>query len=221
MLHRGAAAIGGLTPPPALCYNPRMMTDPIHILQQAVDVDYVALLVAQNRCAANDPIEDFLLRFGVPLSTLTSCMAHPEFETKLQQHMRELKANGFSVEAKAAMLHEAGLPTVFQILQDPDAPASARLKAHEQLGDIAQKGKLAAKQVQVSAGNGYQLIINLGAAVPSESFKGVTVTQEQAATPLPTTLTDSDSLFPATRLALHGLATPADTSDDYYDAEAA
>lgn len=185
------------------------------LLEQSINIDYVALLLARNRCSLNAPIEDVLHQHQIPLNFLDTCMADPEFEAKIVKHVRMLQADGFSVEAKAAMLHEMGLPTVFGILQDPDAPAAARLKAHEQLGDIAQKGKLAAKQQQLGgAAERFTIQIN----IPSAPDKSITVDASPDTPALPTTtpaITITTTPTPATTI------TAAPDEADWYMEDAA
>jgi hypothetical protein len=169
-------------------------------VEDAITEDFVALLVARNRCGPALPIEELLHRNAIPLEVFSQLLTSPTFTARVRALVQELTAAGFGVEAKSAVLHEAGLPIVYEILADPAQPALARLKAHEILGTVS--GKADRFKSATAPGNGatlnlngaggtYQLVINLGPAAPQQTLRGVTpqevqkLVYEAAATPVP------------------------------------
>jgi hypothetical protein len=145
------------------------------LLQQVDDSiteDFVALLVARNRCGPNIDIYELLHRNAVPPAVFERLLAAPTFVSTVKRYMAELTASGFGVQSKAAVLHEAGLPIVYEILGDRAQPALARLKAHEILGAVSGKGETPTQTVNLNAAGGgsYQLVINLGSTQPSQTL---------------------------------------------------
>lgn len=148
-------------------------------VEAAVAEDFVALLVARNRCGPAIPIEDLLHRNAIPLAEFHAMLASPGFVETVKRYIAELTAQGFGVESKAAVLHEAGLPIVYEILADRAQPALARLKAHEILGTVSGKGERPAPTTTINATGGtgaYQLVINLGPTTPVETLRASTST---------------------------------------------
>ena len=140
-----------------------MTSNPLPIIEQATTEDFVALLVARNRVGASIPLEELLHRYGVPLEDFQELAKQTTFHDKIKQQVESLTKTGFGVEEKAAILHEAGLPVLYEMLNNEDLPASARLKAHEMLGDISGKSKKNPDAFQPGAGPGrYQLTIIIG-----------------------------------------------------------
>lgn len=139
-------------------------------VEDSITEDFVALLVARNRCGPAIPIEDLLHRNAIPLPVFHQYLASPAFIETVKRYIAELTQAGFGVESKAAVLHEAGLPIVYEILSDRAQPALARLKAHEILGTVSGKGERPTAHATINATNGgagaYQLVINLGPATP-------------------------------------------------------
>lgn len=176
------------------------MGDAFQVVAQAADEDFIALLIARNRCGPNLPIAELLHRHSIPKDAFEQAMESPLFTETIKRHVKELTANGFGVEQKAAILHEAGTPIVYDILRDPDSPAMARLKAYEMLGDVAGKSKKAVAAIAGTA-NGYQLVINIGQNPPVE-IKGMTV--EQIAEDPVITIPEEDEPLPL----LHPSAAP-------------
>jgi hypothetical protein len=137
-------------------------------VEAAVTEDFVALLVARNRCGPAIPIEELLHRNAIPLEDFQRLLTSGTFVATTKRYVHELTQAGFGVEAKSAVLHEAGLPIVYEILADPAQPALARLKAHEILGTVSGKGDPARApgantlNVGINGSGAYQLVINLG-----------------------------------------------------------
>jgi hypothetical protein len=150
----------------------------LHV-EQAIDRDFIALLVAKNRAGASVPIPDLLRAHAIAQTEYDACCADPTFEATVTKYAKQLNEEGFGVEQKAAVLHEMGLPIVFDILRDPEQPAMARLKAHEMLGDVSGQSKAKKLQQLTAHASGYQLIINLPGATPAlpqtETFHGLTI----------------------------------------------
>lgn len=150
-------------------------------VESSITEDFVALLVARNRCGPAIPIEDLLHRNAIPLQVFQGYLSSPTFVETVKRYMAELTQAGFGVESKAAVLHEAGLPIVYEILSDRAQPALARLKAHEILGTVSGKGERPAAHATINATNGgtgaYQLVINLGPATPVETLRASTQKQ--------------------------------------------
>jgi hypothetical protein len=141
-------------------------------VEDSITEDFVALLVARNRCGPNIDIYELLHRNAVPPTVFERLLAAPTFVATVKRYMAELTASGFGVQSKAAVLHEAGLPIVYEILGDRAQPALARLKAHEILGAVSGKGETPSTTLNVNAGGAgaYQLVINLGSTQPSQTL---------------------------------------------------
>lgn len=171
-------------------------SNPLRTVEDAITEDFVALLVARNRCGASIPIEELLHRNAIPLTDFNRFLLSPTFISTVKRYIAELTAQGMGVEAKSALLHEAGLPIVYEILADPAQPALARLKAHEILGTVSGKGeKNAAPSHTLNVnGNGgsYQLVINLGTATETTTLRAPVEKLVQDAVRLDTDLIDPD-----------------------------
>jgi len=156
------------------------MRNPIPAIEKAIDRDFLALLLAKNRVGACRPVHEVLYAHAIPVSEYEELTADPSFEALVSKYVKQLNDEGFGVEQKAAVLHEMGLPIVFDILRDPEQPAMARLRAHEMLGDIAGKSKSRKLLPEVKAQpSGYQLVINITPAAKPETYNGMVIENKE------------------------------------------
>jgi hypothetical protein len=153
------------------------MRNAAQLVEQSIDRDFVALLLAQNRAGAAVPVAQVLHANAIPNQLYLDYLQDPSFEVLVQKHTKELVDSGFGIEKKSAVLYEMALPLAYDIARDTDQPGSTRLTAIKFLGEAS--GKFNPKQagVQIAAtGQSYQIIINYGDdPEDTEAFEGSAV----------------------------------------------
>jgi hypothetical protein len=127
-------------------------------------------LVVEFALGLSTPRE-ILSRFGVTDGQWLRLRANPTFRARLQEAYRELRADTAApkrIKAKAALLLEDLLPTLYAVARDATSPLGSRLEAVKQVRDIAGVGLK--DEAIGKSGDGFTVVINLS---PTQSEKVV------------------------------------------------
>ena len=125
----------------------------------------LALAIARNRVGARVPDADVALAEGITGNEFTRLQTNPQFTRYVETYTKELTDSGWSFSAKAKVLAEDLLPTVYGMAKDVDVPAAVRQKLIENLvewGDLKPKGAQAGP-----VGPGFSITINVPGAAPT------------------------------------------------------
>jgi len=118
-----------------------------------------ALSVARNSVGAALPIHTVVASEGLTQTEYDAIAANPQFTLYVEQYTKELKDSGFSIQAKARLLAEDLLPTMYHLARDADAPAAARVKIFENFMDLADARPK--NSANAAAGSGFSITINI------------------------------------------------------------
>jgi hypothetical protein len=119
----------------------------------------LALSIARNSVGAMLPIHQIVAGEGLTQTEYDQIAANPQFQRYVDMYVKELKDTGFSFSAKARVLAEDLLPTLYHMAKDSDVPAAVRRQA---ITDIVEWAELKPKTNQVAqTGPGFSITINL------------------------------------------------------------
>lgn len=119
----------------------------------------LALAVARNNVGAMAPIHTIIASEALTQPEYDQISLNPQFQRYVDAYTKELKDNGFSIQAKSRLLAEDLLPTMYHLARDPDAPAAARVKIFENFVELADaKPKT---NVNANMGSGFSITINI------------------------------------------------------------
>jgi hypothetical protein len=125
----------------------------------------LALAIARNQVGAMRPIHEVIAGEGISQTEYDEIAKNPQFQRYVDSYANDLRTNGFSFSAKAKVLAEDLLPTLYHMARDPDVPAAVRSKIAENFVEWAD---LKPKTGQITpVGAGFSITINL----PSTSEK--------------------------------------------------
>lgn len=119
----------------------------------------LALAVARNSVGANLPIDQVIAREGISQLEYDQLEHDPQFKKYTDAFVAELTNNGFSIQAKAQVLVEDLLPSIYHLARDLDAPAASRIKSFDSLVDLAGVRPKTDQSV-VGTGSGFSVVIN-------------------------------------------------------------
>jgi hypothetical protein len=119
----------------------------------------LALSIARNSVGAQRPIHEVIAGEGLTQTEFDAISTNPQYQRYVDAYTKELRESGFSVQAKAKLLLEDLLPTMYHLAKDVDAPAAARVKIFENFAELADaKPK---NTVQNTAGPGFTITFNI------------------------------------------------------------
>ena len=119
----------------------------------------IALSIARNSVGAMLPIHSVIAGEGITQTEYDQIAANPQFQRYVDMYVKELKDSGFSFSAKARVLAEDLLPTLYHMAKDLDVPAAVRRQA---ITDIVEWAELKPKNnVVAPSGPGFSITINL------------------------------------------------------------
>lgn len=119
----------------------------------------LALSIARNQVGAMLPIHSVVAGEGLTQTEYDQIAANPQFQRYVEMYVKELRDNGFSFSAKARVLAEDLLPTLYHMAKDLDTPAAVRRQA---ITDIVEWAELKPKTNAVAqTGPGFSITINL------------------------------------------------------------
>lgn len=119
----------------------------------------LALSIARNSVGAMLPIHQIFAGEGLTQTEYDQIAANPQFQRYVDMYVKELKDSGFSFSAKARVLAEDLLPTLYHMAKDLDTPAAVRRQA---ITDIVEWAELKPKTNQIAqTGPGFSITINL------------------------------------------------------------
>jgi hypothetical protein len=119
----------------------------------------LALSIARNQVGAMLPIHSVVAGEGLTQTEYDQIAANPQFQRYVEMYVKELKDTGFSFSAKARVLAEDLLPTLYHMAKDTDVPAAVRRQA---ITDIVEWAELKPKTNQIAqTGPGFSITINL------------------------------------------------------------
>lgn len=119
----------------------------------------LALSIARNSVGAMLPIHQIVAGEGLTQTEYDQIAANPQFQRYVDMYVKELKDTGFSFSAKARVLAEDLLPTLYHMAKDSDVPAAVRRQA---ITDIVEWAELKPKTNQIAqTGPGFSITINI------------------------------------------------------------
>ena len=119
----------------------------------------LALSIARNSVGAMRPTHEIVAGEGLTQTEYDQIAANPQFQRYVDMYVKELKDSGFSFSAKARVLAEDLLPTLYHMAKDLDTPAAVRRQA---ITDIVEWAELKPKTNQIAqTGPGFSITINL------------------------------------------------------------
>ena len=119
----------------------------------------LALSIARNSVGAMRPTHEIVAGEGLTQTEYDQIAANPQFQRYVDMYVKELKDSGFSFSAKARVLAEDLLPTLYHMAKDQDTPAAVRRQA---ITDIVEWAELKPKTNQIAqTGPGFSITINL------------------------------------------------------------
>jgi len=119
----------------------------------------LALSIARNSVGAMLPIHSVIAGEGLTQTEYDQIAANPQFQRYVDMYVKELRDSGFSFSAKARVLAEDLLPTLYHMAKDDDVPAAVRRQA---ITDIVEWAELKPKTNQIApSGPGFSITINL------------------------------------------------------------
>lgn len=151
---------------PATCFIPPcayFQTCYIPLMNSAITADQflreLALAIARNQVGAMRPTHEVIAGEGISQTEYDEIAKNPQFQRYVDSYANDLRANGFSFSAKAKVLAEDLLPTLYHMARDPDVPAAVRSKIAENFVEWAD---LKPKTGQIGpVGAGFSITINL------------------------------------------------------------
>lgn len=119
----------------------------------------LALSIARNQVGAMLPIHSVVAGEGLTQTEYDQIAANPQFQRYVEMYTKELKDTGFSFSAKARVLAEDLLPTLYHMAKDLDVPAAVRRQA---ITDIVEWAELKPKTNAIAqTGPGFSITINI------------------------------------------------------------
>ena len=119
----------------------------------------LAISIARNQVGAMRPLHEIVAGEGLTQTEYDQIAANPQFQRYVDMYVKELKDNGFSFSAKARVLAEDLLPTLYHMAKDVEVPAAVRRQA---ITDIVEWAELKPKTNSVTpSGPGFSITINL------------------------------------------------------------
>lgn len=103
------------------------------VVGEEIDKEQFALAIARNQVGEKLPIADVMKSQGISEHLAEQYFNDPTFVKHVKRLAQELTENGFGFEAKARVLAEDALKTVYGIVTDKDAPTAVRMKGVENL----------------------------------------------------------------------------------------
>jgi hypothetical protein len=126
----------------------------------------LALAIARNQVGAMRPIHEVIAGEGITQTEYDAISVNPQFQRYVDTYVKELRDNGFSIQAKAKLLLEDLLPTMYHLAKDLDQPAAARVKVFENFAELADAKP---KNTAIStAGPGFSITINIPQTAQNE-----------------------------------------------------
>ena len=130
------------------------------VVGEQIDKEQFALALARSQVGEKLPVADVLKSQGVSEHLAETYFNDPTFVKHVKRLAQELTENGFGFEAKSRVLAEDALKTVYNIVQDKDAPAAVRMKGVENLVEWGGlKPKATGGPANAQAGFTIQIVI--------------------------------------------------------------
>jgi len=128
-------------------------------LQDDLDEQTLALDIARNQVGMKLPIDELLQKLNVDKTAFMQIAQSPLFKKQVKAFVKELEENGVSFQLKARIQAEEMLKKNWQIVHDPDTPATVAVKAIE---NTVRWAGLEAKSntAEVTQGPGFSITIN-------------------------------------------------------------
>ena len=119
----------------------------------------LALSIARNSVGAMRPTHEIVAGEGLTQTEYDAIAANPQFQRYVDMYVKELKDSGFSFSAKARVLAEDLLPTLYHMAKDLETPAAVRRQA---ITDIVEWAELKPKtNALAQTGPGFSITINI------------------------------------------------------------
>ena len=129
-------------------------------LQDDLDEQTLALDIARNQVGMRLPIDELLQKLHVAKEDFVKLSQSDLFKKQVKAFVKELEENGVSFQLKARIQAEEMLKKNWQIVHDPDTPATVAVKAIENTVRWGGLEPTKNPTVDVAQGPGFSITIN-------------------------------------------------------------
>ena len=119
----------------------------------------LAISVARNNVGAMRPIAEIVAAEGLTQTEYDAIAVNPTFQRYVDAFTKEFRDNGYSLQAKARILVEDLMASLYHDVKDKDQPLAARAKVFDTMVSIADA--IPKNNQNVVAGPGFSITFNL------------------------------------------------------------
>ena len=119
----------------------------------------LAISVARNNVGAMRPVAEIAAAEGLTQTEYDAIAVNPAFQRYVDAFTKEFRDNGYSLQAKARILVEDLMASLYHDVKDKDQPLAARAKVFDTMVSIADA--IPKNNQNVVAGPGFSITFNL------------------------------------------------------------
>tara|TARA_B110000305_G_C19215293_1_gene527882 strand:- start:181 stop:741 length:561 start_codon:yes stop_codon:yes gene_type:complete len=119
----------------------------------------LAISIARNNVGGMRPIAEIIAQEGITQTEYDALAVNPMFQRYVDAFSKEFRDNGYSLQAKARILVEDLMASLYHDVKDKDLPLAARAKVFDTIVSIADA--IPKNNQNVVAGPGFSIIFNL------------------------------------------------------------
>lgn len=119
----------------------------------------LAISIARNSVGAMRPLAEVIAAEGFTQTEYDAIAANPMFRRYVDAFSKEFRENGYSLQAKARILVEDLMASLYHDVKDKDQPLAARAKVFDTMVSIADA--IPKNNQNVVAGPGFSITFNL------------------------------------------------------------
>ena len=135
----------------------------------------LAISIARNSVGAMRPLAEVLASEGFTQTEYDAIAVNPMFQWYVDAFSKEFRENGYSLQAKARILVEDLMASLYHDVKDKDLPLAARAKVFDTMVSIADA--IPKTNQNVVAGPGFSITFNLNGGAQAIA-KGVTEVED-------------------------------------------
>ena len=135
----------------------------------------LAISIARNSVGAMRPLAEVLAAEGLTQTEYDAIAVNPMFQRYVDAFSKEFRESGYSLQAKARILVEDLMASLYHDVKDKDLPLAARAKVFDTMVSIADA--IPKTNQNVVAGPGFSITFNLNGGAQTIA-KGVTEVED-------------------------------------------
>ena len=135
----------------------------------------LAISIARNSVGAMRPLAEVLAAEGLTQTEYDAIAVNPMFQRYVDAFSKEFRESGYSLQAKARILVEDLMASLYHDVKDKDLPLAARAKVFDTMVSIADA--IPKTNQNVVAGPGFSITFNLNGGAQAIA-KGVTEVED-------------------------------------------